>query len=77
MSSPSNRPALTFIHDGKRTLGFTLTRGVRGVEAYTAAEESLGLFADQAAAVKEICTVSAQAGSLPSPLGDGKSKPRN
>jgi hypothetical protein len=42
--------SLVSVYDGQTCIGFLLSRGCRGIEAFDAAERSLGLFSDQRAA---------------------------
>ena len=44
------------IYDGRSCVGFVLTRGRRGYEAFDAGEASLGLFKMQDAAIGKLTT---------------------
>jgi hypothetical protein len=57
--------AITSIMAGNRCIGFTMHRGVAGYEAFTE-HSSLGLFADQGAAIAAI----AAAASTPGPANE-------
>jgi hypothetical protein len=45
---------LSYIYDGRACLGFILARGRAGFEAFTADEQSLGLFKTQAQAANAV-----------------------
>jgi hypothetical protein len=47
-------PAITSVYSGRDCIGFAIARGVRGVEAFTANERSLGLFKDVPTAANAI-----------------------
>jgi hypothetical protein len=44
------------IYDGRECLGFVLSRGPRGFEAFTANEKSLGLYPNQRDAANAVST---------------------
>jgi hypothetical protein len=53
-------PAMLTVFDDRRCLGFILSRGAAGFEAFSAADEkSLGLHSDQAAAAAALRNASA------------------
>jgi hypothetical protein len=45
---------LAYVYDGRACLGFILARGRAGFEAFTADEQSLGLFKTQAQAANAV-----------------------
>jgi len=45
--SPKTRQVFASVYDGQRCIGFLLARGRSGCEAFTAAEQSLGIYRDQ------------------------------
>jgi hypothetical protein len=49
-----NEPAIVAVYSGKICLGFVLTRGAAGFEAFSADEKSLGLFPTQREAAAAI-----------------------
>jgi hypothetical protein len=53
---------LISVYDGRQVLGFILSRGVKGYEAFSAdTEESLGLYKTQAAAIDQLTKTQAPA----------------
>src|SRR5262245_16533487 len=54
--SPPRSPGQTFasVYDGRTCIGFLLGRGKLGVEAFDAAEQSLGTFPDQKSAARAV-----------------------
>jgi len=57
-------PGQTFasVYDGRTCIGFLLGRGRSGIEAFTAAEQSLGTFPDQKSAASAVCAAFDQEG---------------
>jgi len=47
MSARPTRPPMVSVYDGCTCLGFIFARGCRGYEAFSADEQSLGVFLDQ------------------------------
>jgi len=45
---------LSYVHDGRECIGFILSRGCVGAEAFTADERSVGLFKDDQDAAREL-----------------------
>jgi hypothetical protein len=50
----SHQPAIQAVYDGQTCIGFLVLRGRQGVEAFDAAEHSLGVFATAKAAADAI-----------------------
>jgi hypothetical protein len=55
-----NPPTLQAVYSGQDCLGFLLSRGKQGVEAFTAAEDSLGFFPDQKSAANAVSEAAAK-----------------
>jgi hypothetical protein len=49
----STTTPLLSVYDGRSCIGFVLARGRRGFEAFTAGEQSLGMFDTRDAAIDE------------------------
>lgn len=47
-------PRMLTVADGRQTIGFIITRGPQGREAFDAAERSIGLFENEQAAATAI-----------------------
>jgi hypothetical protein len=60
---------LQVVYDGRRCLGFLMSRGKAGVEAFDAADRSLGIFPDQKSAASAFGTPDAAG---PHALADGR-----
>jgi hypothetical protein len=56
----SNPLPLQAVYSGQDCLGFLLSRGKQGVEAFTAAEDSLGFFPDQKSAANAVSEAAAK-----------------
>jgi hypothetical protein len=54
MAATADKTALLSVYSGRLCLGFVLARGKAGFEAFTANQQSIGVFADQHAAVAAI-----------------------
>jgi hypothetical protein len=53
---PANKHLVLWVYSGRECAGFLLPRGKSGVEAFTAASKSLGIFATQKAAADALLT---------------------
>ena len=60
MKASTSSP-LVSIYDGRQCVGFVLTRGHRGYEAFDAGERSLGMFTTKDAAIGEFVKQTAPA----------------
>jgi hypothetical protein len=54
MSARATPPTLVSVYDGRTCLGFVLSRACKGFEAFSANEESLGLFPNQCDAANAV-----------------------
>jgi len=57
MTAPAPKPtapSMLAVYDGPNCIGFVLRRGPAGVEAFDAADSSLGLFESEAAAASAL-----------------------
>ena len=63
MNDLSINERLLSVTDGGQTIGFIINRGKTGVEAFTANEESIGVFENVPAAATASATAAALSGS--------------
>jgi len=58
MTQPAQPPMISVLHDHGHCVGFLRSAGPRGVQAYNAAGQLLGLFQDKQSAVEAITAAS-------------------